>query len=269
MPTAPALPELQRRFLAALYDDVEPGPVETIAGNGLEPAARLRIYRHSSALAHIGALRTSYPAVLALVGEAFFEQTARGYRHANPSDSGNLQGFGAGLGDYLASLPALAAYPYLPDVARLEWLRQQSALAGDTEALAPDAVMRRLATSNRLLAIVLHASVRLLVSRHPVLTIWRYAIQPSPEDLQLDGEGETVVLWREDGEVAMATPDAGSCACIAALMRGHPLEVAHAAATAVDPGFGLAACLESLARQGLIAALQPIADSHEESPPCP
>lgn len=269
MPAAPALPELQRRFLAALYDDVEPGPVETIAGNGLEPAARLRIYRNSSALSHIGALRTSYPAVLALVGDAFFEQTARGYRHAHPSDSGNLQGFGAGFADYLASLPSLTGYPYLPDIARLEWLRQQSALAGDTETLTPDAVMQWLATAGRLLAIVLHPSVRVLVSRHSVLTIWRYAIQPSPEDLQLDSEGENVVLWREDGEVAMATPDAASFACIAALMRGRPLEAAHAAATAIDPGFDLVACLESLARQGLIAALPRLSNAHKEPPTCP
>lgn len=99
MHAAPALPELQRQFLAALYDVGVPGPVSAIDGHGLEPDARLRIYRKSGAAIHTGALRTSYPAVLALVGEDFFDQTALGYRRARPSRSGNLQIFGDGLAD--------------------------------------------------------------------------------------------------------------------------------------------------------------------------
>ena len=135
MHTAPALSELQRRFLDALYDDRATGPLGEVAGNGLEPLARLRIYRNSCNEIQTGALRATYPAVLALVGTEFFEQSARGYRRAHPSASGNLQGFGAGFADYLASLSSLAAYPYLPDVARLEWRRQLAVLAADAESI--------------------------------------------------------------------------------------------------------------------------------------
>ena len=249
------LPELQRRFLAALYDDDAPGPDDAIAGNGLEPSARLRIYRRSCNEIQTGALRTAYPALLALVGEAFFEQTARAYRHAHPSDSGNLQAFGAEFADYLASLPSHAGYPYLPDVARLEWKRQRAALAADAEPIPPDICTRRLARTEAPLRISLHPSVHLFASRHPVLTIWRYATYPTPEALQLTGVGEQVVLWREDGEVAIAAPDTASFACIEALARGDTLAEAHAAADAIDPGFDLPACIGSLAERGLIVAL--------------
>lgn len=254
MHAAPALPELQRRFLAALYDDAAPGPVDAIVGHGLEPAARLRIYRHSCSAIQTGALHTTFPAVLALIGEGFFDSTVHAYRRAYPSASGNLQSFGANFAEYLAGLPALAAFAYVPDVARLEWQRQLTVLAADGVPLPAVGVAQQLARAEGALTIGLHPSAHVLASSHPVLTIWRYATAPTSDDLQLAGTGEPVVLWREDGEVAMASPDAASFACISALARGLTLGDAYAAGQASDPGFDVSACLESLAAQGLIVA---------------
>jgi len=268
MHVAPALPEWQRQFLDALYDADAPGPCAAILGNGLEPDARLRIYRHSSEAIHAGALRITYPAVLALVGEDCFDQTARGYRRAYPSRSGNLQIFGARFAEYLETLPDMRALAYLPDVARLEWLRQESALAEDAEAVIPNAFTDAPANTDETLRIDLHPSAHLLASAHPILTIWRYAMQPVSERLVLDGEGEHVVLWREDGEVTMAAVDPASFACIASLARGNTLDAAHTAAQACDPDFDLAACLASLFRQNLIAAIHPFRDSREEPATC-
>jgi hypothetical protein len=267
MHVAPALPELQRRFLAALYDDAAAGPLEMIAGNGLEPCARLRIYRNSCNEIQTGALRAAYPAVLALVGAAFFDQTARGYRHAHPSSSGNLQGFGADFAAHLESLSSLHGFPYLPDVARLEWRRQLSALAADAESVASEVLAQGLLHTEMSMRLGMHPSVHTLDSRHPVLAIWRYATDPTPEGLQLAGAGEQVVLWREDGEVAMATPDAASFACVDAMSHGKPLDQAHTTALAIDPDFDLPAFLANLAGQGLIVALHPTA-AHEGSPVC-
>lgn len=266
MHVAPALLETERCFLAALYDDAEPGPLDAIAGNGLEPAARLRIYRHSCSQTQVDALRTTYPGVLALVGAAFFDQSARGYRQAYPSGSGNLQRLGANFGDYLESLASLVGLPYLPDVARLEWCRQLSAVAGEAPALPPDAVTEQLLRTEASLKLDLQPSVHILDSRHPVLTIWRYTLDPTPEGLQLTGAGEQVVLWREHGEVAMDTPDAASFACIDALSHGKLLASAHAAAQAIDPDFDLSACLVSLAGHGLLVALPAIAPSEGSAP---
>ncbi|MGH8115583.1 MAG: DNA-binding domain-containing protein, partial [Rhodanobacteraceae bacterium] len=250
-----ALLELQRRFLAALYDDQVPGPTDVITGNGLQPSARLRIYRRSCKEIQTGALRTAYPAVLALVGEAFFDQTAHGYRSTYPSGSGNLQEFGAQFADYLQSLPATRELPYLPDVARLEWLRQQAALAADAEPIPPDVFSQRLTDADASLRLGLHPSVHWLASRYPVLTIWGYAMAPMPEDLQLTDAGEQVMLWRDNSEVAMAAVNAASFACIEALARGESLDEAHAVAKRADPAFDLQACLGSMAERGLIVAL--------------
>lgn len=268
MCAALALPDWQRQILDALYDAGAPGPLAAIDGHGLEPDARLRIYRHSSEAIHVGALRIAYPAVLALIGEDCFDQAARGYRVAHPSWSGNLQAFGARFAQYLEALPDLRPLAYLPDVARLERLRQASALAADAEFVAPNASTDAWANIDASLRIDLHPSVRLLASAHPILTIWRYAMQPASERLVLDGDGEQVVLWREGGEVAMAAIDPASFACIASLARGDTLDAACVVAQACDSGFDPAACFASLFRQNLIAAIHPFHDSREETAPC-
>lgn len=253
MHAAPALLETQRRFLAALYDDAETGPLTSITGNGLDPAARLRIYRHSCDQIQNLALRTTYPAILALVGDEFFDQTAHGYRAAFPSHCGNLQAFGQHLAEYLDGLPAVHALAYLPDVARLEWLRQESALSADCATWPRPSVQRSR----------LHPSVRLLASPYPVLTIWRYSVQPTSERLLLPDGGERIVLWREDDQVAMAELDSASFACIESLSRGSVLANAYQAGYTQDPEFDFAACTESLIDRGLLRACISSEDSEE------
>ena len=252
MPAAPALRELQRGFADAVLGRGDAG-ARWVAGAGLAPTARLQVYANAIARTQIDTLRATYPAVLALVGAEFFEAAAARYRLRHPSTRGNLQAFGAAFAGFLAALPEAAALAYLPDVARLEWLRQEAALAADAEPIDPAAWLAALDAPTPL-QLVLHPSLRLLASAHPLLTIWRYAIAPAGDRLQLDGRGEQVVLWRDGGEVALAATDAASHACIAALASGHDLDAAQAVALAVDADFDLAACLRSLIAQGLVVA---------------
>lgn len=268
MHAAPSLPELQRQFMAALYDPKAPGPLARIAGNGLAPAARLRIYRHSCNETQTAALRTTYPAVLALVGDAFFNQMARGYRRAHPSHSGNLQLFGDALAGYVETLPGCRSLPYLPDVARLEWLRQLTILAPDAAPIGPDALAAAIRGAGDSLRLVLHPSLHVLESGHPLLTLWNYALHPDDEKLVLDEVGECVALWREDAEVAMGALDPASFACIAALAQEASLGAALRAATAIDPDFELDTCLESIGEHGLIVGFRPYAMPREQPQTC-
>lgn len=68
------------------------------------------------------AVRTTYPVVGAIIGEAFLDAAARRYALGHPSASGDLNACGSDFGDFLASFAPAASLPYLPDVARLEWL---------------------------------------------------------------------------------------------------------------------------------------------------
>ncbi|MBU6491621.1 MAG: putative DNA-binding domain-containing protein [Burkholderiales bacterium] len=258
MRAASSLLEMQLSFLAALYDSGQSGPTDRLADSCLEPAARLRIYRHNSEQIHLEALRTTFPAVRALVGDAFFDQTAARYRGANPSRSGNLQAFGEHFAEFLAAQADQHRLPYLSDVAQLEWRRQNAALAGDAQALSLAALGSALANADGPMRVSFHPSMQWFASPHPVLTLWQYAMQPSPQRLTLSESGEHVVLWRSADEVAMASVDAATFACIDVLARGAILDTAHAAASAQDPDFDFAACITSLVREELVTAITPV-----------
>ena len=264
MTAAPALFELQCQFLAALYDE-DTSSVDFLVGNGLEPAARQRIYRNSAAEIHTQALRTAYPAVLALVGEGFFERATTAYRRLRPSRTGNLQVFGAGFGDFLDAMPETRELPYLGDVARLEWQRQQAALAPDAEPLTWADFARTVSETNAPLKIALHPSLRRFVCRHRVLSIWHYALHPESERLELAPGGERVLLWRSDDQIAMAATDAATFTCVGALAEGVVLDTAHAAALKHNPQFDLAGCITTLAGQGLIVGLTTAASRENQA----
>src|SRR5258708_2567383 len=105
-----SLLEYQRKFSEALLSK------EQSAAWGLA-AYRRNVFGNWS-----GALANAYPIVRKIVGGEFFDAMAREYAREHPSTSGDLNEFGARLPGFVAACPHTRDLPYLPDVARMEWL---------------------------------------------------------------------------------------------------------------------------------------------------
>ena len=252
MNAAPSLPELQRRFADVLLGQVDVVPSTWIAGNGLDPQARVQIYRNLVLNNHAAALRTAYPAILKLVGEDFFDAAAARYLREYGAASGNLQDYGAAFPEFLTHMPEAAAFAYLPDVARLEWARQESYLSADAEPLNP--VTLADIPEDRLthLKLALHPSVRLVASRHPIWDIWMFCQQQTPAHLDLSGESQAVLIRRDGHQLAMQPLARGQSGFIATLLAHETFAAALARAVAADEDFDVATCVRSLAQTGLI-----------------
>ena len=250
MPAAPRLRELQQGFAAAMLGG-DGGVATWITGAGLEPSARLRIYEHAIAATLTAALSDSYPGVLALVGADFFDVMAARYRRQHPSTSGNLQHFGAALADFIADMPEASPLPYLPDVARLEWCRQLTALAADAATVDARRCAEVAAAAPERLRMRLHPSVQLLRSDHAVLSLWQWCQAPGDAAPSVNA-GELVLLWRDEGDVAMAALDPATFRCIELLAGGRDVAAAWAGAREVDPAFDLEFCLRDLLAHGMV-----------------
>jgi hypothetical protein len=207
------------------------------------------------------ALRTSYPAVLALVGEDFFEAMAVRYRRQHPSTSGNLQHFGDALAEFMTDMPEASQLRYLPDVARLEWCRQLTALAADATPVDAPRCAEVAVTAPEQLHIRLHPSVHLLRSDYAVLSLWQWCQSPFGTAPRLD-QAELLMLWRDAGEVAMAPLEPATFRCIEMLAGGHDLATAWIGARDIDDTFDLESCLRDLLGHGLVVAF-----TGEETPP--
>lgn len=252
MNTAPSLHKLQREFMAWVLGDARSAAGESVRGNGLTPDARLGIYRNIVFNNLTATLATDYPVIKRLVGNDFFDGMAARYIREEPSRSGNLQNFGARFPEFLVCVPEAASLPYLADVARLEWARQEGLLAGSAMPLDPAQLAHVAEDQQATLSLELHPSVRLLESSYPVLDIWLFCQDPQDGHLNLNGPGQRVMLWRDGNQIAMRVIDAGMYALLSAMQHNVSLVSAHQPAIAANPDFDLNAALQILFADGVI-----------------
>ena len=72
------------------------------------------------------ALSATYQHTLTLVGEAFFNAVARQFILNQPPQENNLMIYGHGFSEYLQRLEQLKNLPYVAEMARFEWLLEQT-----------------------------------------------------------------------------------------------------------------------------------------------
>lgn len=252
------LRELQRGFSAGMqgHSDAIHGSID---GRALGAAARLAIYRNAIAATRLRALRDTFPAVCALVGDTFFEQLADRYADRYPSRCGDLCAFGAVFPQFIAQSPeAIEPVPYLADVARLEWLRQEAALAAgsnpDSDRCRPPAAVLESADPQRSRT-VLHPSLRTIRSAFPVISIRRWCDTPSEPAPHLDDGPQCGLIWRSGDEVIECEVHAASLAFVEALGESCTIFDAAAAGWSHDTEFDATLCLEDLLTRGLIVDL--------------
>ena len=251
----PDLATLQTIFAAALDDQArEAHALALICAEPEEARQRLAVYRWNIATNAVGALAAIYPIIHKLVGAEFFSGLAHRYRSAHPSTSGDLNEFGERLADFLRGFAPAHALPYLPDVARLEWLAHKAHYARDHAPLDFGALTALTEESYALLEVKLHPSVAVLGSAYPLFRIWEVHQDDYGGELavDLDGGGEQVVVYRPRFRATVARLAAGEASFLAAVICGALLGPALAEALNQDPAFDFAASLQRWAVDNIV-----------------
>jgi putative DNA-binding protein len=246
------LRDLQAAVGRAVLGQDEPSLRDAIHGDGIEPAARLRIYRHHYETSLAEALQAIYPVVCRLVDERFFAFAAHEYVKASPPRRVCLHEYGADFADFLASFPPCRELVYLADVARMEQQINTALHSPAAEALGPEAFLDVALDDYPRLVFRLLPSVSYLESPWPVDRIWLG--QQEGREVAVDlGEGGCHLEIRQRGEeVVFSRLDMPQFILRRALLAGETLESAAAAALAADPMFDLAMALRGLLAEGLV-----------------
>ena len=126
MRTRPELAGLQETFVHAVLRAglLVPETVASMAGPSRE--RRIGVYRNNVKASLVAALVGAFPVVQRLVGEEFFEAAAFVFVEHHPPRSPVLAEYGAGFAAFLEGFEPARDLPYLADIARLEWARQQA-----------------------------------------------------------------------------------------------------------------------------------------------
>ncbi len=255
------LRDLQDRMARSLLADFRaPPPEGLVAGDAARAAARFMIHRGNVIESLANALGHSYPAVKAVAGESNFRVLAAAYVRACPPLRPHLMSYGGSFPAFVAGhAAAMRDFPFLADLARLEWAMNESYFADEAPALAPETLGAIPPERLPALKLALHPAARLVSSaHHPIHAIWAAATAGgSVPDSAQEGaaaEGDSVLVARPQGPVEAWKLAPGETAFLGAVAAGAPLENALAAAATAEAGFDLSAALAACLARGVFGA---------------
>jgi hypothetical protein len=251
------LPELQTGFAEAILREDAGGVAAAVLGDGIAPAARMKVYWNHVFSSLTEALEATFPVVCRLVDRRFFGFAADRYIRAHPPSGPCLFEYGATFPDFLATFPPCADYPYLADVARLEWAMNVALHAEEATPISPAALAVVPSEEVGRLVFQMDPAASWLASPWPVDAIWR-ANQPGADpDATVDlGAGAVRLEVRRQNDLVTMRPLAPvDHAFRSRLGRGETLEAVAAVVMAQDAAVDLSATLRSVLDEGLITSV--------------
>ena len=244
------LAKTQADFSTALAAATVPAGLR---GEATQSARRFAVYRNNVRLARMNALGGAYPVLRRIVGEPFFERLAREYALSHESHSGDLNQYGADFNAFLADFAPAAELPYLPEVARLEWLVHCSYYAADSVPLDPASLALLDESQWGALCFRLAPAVSAAAFIWPVARIWEVNQPQYAGAMQVDPQPQTsyALIFRPQYDVQVAALGAGEHAFVAALTAGRTLAQALRQAS-LHAGFDPGTALQRALQRGLL-----------------
>lgn len=248
------LAELQRLMRRTLLDGGrDPALPALLADPPEQRERRLAVYRNNVCHALASVLDAAFPVVRQLVGAECFTATALAFVAEQPPRQPALYEYGGDFPAFLARFRPLVELPWLADVARLEWARNEALFAAERESLTPARLAAVPAAELTDLRLQPHPSARWLESPWPIHATWD-AHQPGGGPLEaVDLErAESVLVWRQSGSVRQRLLSDGEFALLAALAANRPLAAAAASAAERDSAFDFSVALARFLNEALL-----------------
>jgi hypothetical protein len=252
-----SLPDLQRSFAEHLFGERSESVIPWIRADGIDPFARLGIYRNNLDAGFHGTLALEYPVIRRLVGPDYFRQLSREFLACHPSTSGDRHHLGAPLSAFLRRQFTDSDYPYLADVAGLEWAYQECLVAEEVRPFDPATLRQVSPQSYGGLRFTLRPACRLVQSRFPVLRIWQVN-QPeaaADETIDLDSGPDFLVVFRGPSGVFFRRIHEDDYRLLAAFAAGHSLAEALDVVVGSSPQFDLGAALQRCVEIAVLAQI--------------
>ena len=243
----------QQRLLQQIFSP-------TSSETGLDPRG-LAIYRENLRATACQALGVSYPTVLKLIGEELFRYASDRLLEMVPPDKGDWALWGEDLAYVLSTLPQLDEYPFVPDCARLDWMRHQVERAQDS-SFDQTSLKNLIEYDLNQISLVFADSTRLLMAQFPVIEAWQsnHAEHPSRyveafnQRLSTSFSQQTVLLYRPKFQVKMLELNEQEKRWMEVLMAGR--SIGHALDELGDESFAFDTWLARAVQGNWIAAVK-------------
>lgn len=242
----------QTAFAAALLEQTKPVPEGLRSWTGAEPQKRYGVYRNNVATGLARALAARFSVTEKIVGEEFFTAMARDFVLASPPTSPVLLHYGDAFPDFVAAFPPAAGLPYLADVLRLENAQVKAYHARDVEPIDPAALSRVAPDRMSGLTFIFHPAASVVLSSHPIVTIWAMNSGVRPLEPIQDWQAEIALVTRPELTVLTREIGSGSAHFVRALQTGAALGEAYESTLSAYQDFDLGRNLADLLRSGAV-----------------
>jgi len=198
---------------------------------------RLKVYRNNIVGSLTDMLAAMFPLVQTLVGQEFFEGSARTFILQAPPEQGNLSLYGEGFDDFLRDFKPAQALPYLPDIAAFEIALNQAYYAPDQAPLTAE----QLATipPEQLIDACPKVSdyAKLIHSPYPLIAIRDFCDNGADGTLDMDQGGVHLMITRPNLSIDVVMLEADEFMMLSLLQHGKSLGQAVEAVIAEFPDF--------------------------------
>lgn len=186
---------------------------------------RLLVHQYTILENFINSLKINYPGIWKLLGEDCARGVALAYSHklSNITSRGKINEFGVNFADHLASFPSTSELTYLPDFAKLEWLRSISADAKNETTIAPDELLKISPDKLEKYKLIFNSSVLFMTSNFPLMQIQDLINNKNSSKLTLSREVSYIIVYRLDNIVNTAWLDRAIWEFLFALHNGGNL----------------------------------------------
>ena len=238
--------------------------VDLIGGDSSGRQNRLGVYRDNVQARLLRVLRGRYPVVEQLVAADFFSFAIAEFARQTPPNCGCLSNYGEAFPEFLESFTQAAHLPYLPDVARLEWMIDRSQISDEIPPIALSLLQTVSGNAAEKLGLRLDPAVQFLASPYPVDKIWQ-AHQVSNllelEDTLDVGSGSVFLQIRGNHEQTIVSLTPSIWIFRTSLSQGHSLVTSLANAEDLDPHLDAPAVLAALFHERLVVGLTYVSES--------
>ncbi len=268
--TGRGLRDLQQAFQAQVLHG-DDALLAQIAPARPSAAARLAVYENAYRLRLLEALRTDFPALHTLAGDALFERLGRAYIDAHPSTHFSIRWFGRRLGDFLAASAPWRETPVLAEMAVLEWALTLAFDAADDPVISEADVAALSAEAWPGMRLRFHPSVQRHDFRWNVPELWTAVDQQRPpEPPQTNPQPRAWVIWRRELQNYFRALDNTEAWALDRLRRGADFAtLCDGLCERVEPeqvSLRAAGYLKGWVRAGLVAGFAADADQRSTPP---
>lgn len=248
----PSLKELQISFSDAVYDNKYNSLSELIKGREINNSSRIKIYQDNVLITLYNTLKNCFPSVCNLVDEQFFKYAVNEYIKVNKPKSGNLDDYGDNFADFLANMKELKDFPYIEDVAKLEWALHSSYFAADVEPIDRVGVSQIEPERLESIKFDLHPSAQLISSKYPINKIWQVSQQGYEGDFNLDinSGGVDILVVRPEYKINTIILEMGEYPFLNSLLDGSSLGDAFEFAYNANEEFDIGIALQKFIMNG-------------------